>query len=312
VTRSTIPPPNRQCPGQRTAARNRLPRQDFDIRPDSLAVIGLGAIGGSIAWRATRAGLPRVVGWTRERADGVEALKRGAVTELAETPERAARGAALVVLAVPPGPTLELLGRLRPWLAAGAIVTDVASVKREVVVRACGEGLADRFAGGHPLAGTHVTGFGAARPDMFEGAVVYVCPTGTPAGGQAAQGVAGFWREVMGAEPVLIEAATHDEQLAWTSHLPQAVASALAVALAGRGLRGVSYGPGGRDTTRLAASDPGLWTDILLQNRDAVAAALAAMGESVGQLRALLEHRDAAALRDFLARGADFRRGIDR
>jgi prephenate dehydrogenase len=253
-----------------------------------------------------------VVGWTRERSDAIEALKRGALTELAETPERTARGAALVVLAVPPGPTLELLGRLRPWLASGAIVSDVASVKREVVARACREGLADCFAGAHPLAGTHATGFGAARPDMFEGATCYVCPTGTAGGAQAAHGVAGFWREVMGAEPVLIEAATHDEQLAWTSHLPQAVASALAVALAERGLGGVSYGPGGRDTTRLAASDPALWTDILLQNREAVRDALAAMGASLARLAALVEAQDAAALRDYLAQGATFRRGIER
>ena len=239
-------------------------------------------------------------------------MKRGALTDLAETPERAARGASLVVLAVPPGATLEILGRVRPWLAPDAILSDVASVKREIVERAHREGLADRFAGAHPLAGTHATGFGAARPDMFAGAICYVCPSGTPAGGQAAHGVAGFWREVMGAEPVLIDAATHDEQLAWTSHLPQSVASALAVTLAEHGLRGGSYGPGGRDTTRLAASDPELWTDILLSNRDAVLGALGAMGGSLARLAAVVEQRDAAALRDFLARGATFRRGIDR
>jgi prephenate dehydrogenase len=252
-----------------------------------------------------------VVGWTRERADGLEALRRGALTDLAETPERTARGAAMVVIAVPPGPTLELLGRLRPWLSADALVSDVASVKREVVARACLEGLGARFAGAHPLAGTHATGFGAARPDMFDGATCYVCPTGA-LGGQAAHGVAGFWREVLGAEPVLSDAAAHDEQLAWTSHLPQAVASALAAALAERGLQGVSYGPGGRDTTRLAASDPALWTDILLQNREAVRGALAAMGGSLARLAALVEAQDAAALRDFLGQGATFRRGIDR
>ena len=252
------------------------------------------------------------MGWTRERSDAIEALKRGALTDLAESPERAARGASLVVLAVPPGATLEILGRLRPWLAPDAIVSDVASVKREIVERACSEGLADRFAGAHPLAGTHATGFGAARADMFAHAICYVCPSGTLAGGQAAHGVAGFWREVMGAEPVLIDAALHDEQLAWTSHLPQSVASALAVALADRGLHGVSYGPGGRDTTRLAASDPELWTDILLRNRDAVQQALAAMGRSLARLATLVENQDAVALRDFLAHAATFRRGIDR
>ncbi|HEX5633178.1 MAG TPA: prephenate dehydrogenase dimerization domain-containing protein, partial [Gemmatimonadales bacterium] len=122
----------------------------------------------------------------------------------------------------------------------------------------------------------------------------------------------GFWAEVAGAVPVLIDADAHDAQLAWTSHLPQAAASALAVTLALRGLGAVSYGPGGRDTTRLAASDPDLWVDILLQNAGPVSQAVAAFGETVGQLRALLERGDAAGLRALLAQGATFRKGIER
>jgi prephenate dehydrogenase len=294
-------------------ARSVPPVEDRrPIRPDSLAVIGLGAIGGSLARRAAEAGIARIVGWSRERADAVEALKRGVLHDLADTPEAAARGAALVVVAVPPAPTLDLVERLGRRLADGAILTDVASVKRPVMVRAREAGLADRFAGGHPLAGTHATGFAASRADLFDGAVVYVCPSGSAGGQQAAHGVAGFWAEVAGAVPVLIDAETHDAQLAWTSHLPQAAASALAVALGLRGLGAVSYGTGGRDTTRLAASDSELWTDILLQNAGPVAEAVAAFGQSVGRLRELLERRDADGLREFLAAGAAFRRGIER
>jgi prephenate dehydrogenase len=226
------------------------------VRPTSLTVIGLGAIGGSLAWQARRAGIPRVVGCSASRAEGVLALRADAITELADSAAKAVRGAELVVLAVPVKATLELIGRLRPSLEPRALLTDVCSVKVPVLARASAEGLGERFAGGHPLAGTHASGFAAARPDRLRGCVVYVCDTGAPGGDQAARQVMSFWDQVLEAQPVLIDAAAHDRQLAWTSHLPQVVASALAKTLADRGLAGLSFGSGARDTTRLAASSP--------------------------------------------------------
>jgi prephenate dehydrogenase len=259
-----------------------------------------------------RAGVPRVVGFSRAPGDVIEALKRGAITAAADSPDQAARSAELVVLATPPHSTAELIGRASRWLAPGAILTDVASIKAPVMAAARTAGLDDRFAGAHPLAGTHGSGFGAARPDLFNGAVVYVCPTGSAGGDQVARTVASFWARVTGALPVTIDAAAHDAQLAWTSHLPQAVSSALAVALGRRALGGVSFGPGGRDTTRLAASDPDLWADILLSNAGPVSDALTSAGEALGQLRDLLNRGDAAGLRAFLSEGTVFRRGLDR
>lgn len=284
----------------------------FAILPESVGIIGLGAIGGSLAWRATRAGVKRVAGYSRSTGDVIEALKRGAITAAADSPQAAARGASFVVLAAPPGATLDLLDRAGSWLSPGAVLSDVASIKSPVMERARAAGLEGRFAGAHPLAGTHASGFGAARPDLFRGAVVYVCSTGTLPGDAVARTVASFWKQVGEAEPVLIDADAHDTQLAWTSHLPQAVASALAEALRARKLGGVSVGPGGRDTMRVAASDPDLWAEIFLANAGPVAEALGRAGESLQQLRALIEARDAAGLRAFLARAADFRRGLDR
>jgi len=282
------------------------------VRPSSLAVIGLGAIGGSLAWQARRAGVPRVVGFSPSRADGIEALRASAITELADSAPRATRDAELVVLAAPARDTLELIGRLQPSLASGAILTDVCSVKGPVLAIANAAGLGDRFAGGHPLAGTHASGFTAARPDRLRGCVVYVCETGAPGGDQAARAVMNFWEQVLEAQPVLIEASAHDRQLAWTSHLPQAVASALAKALGDRGLAGVSFGPGARDTTRLAASSPEMWLDILLYNRDPVIEALDAAEASLGELRRLVAAGDAVGLRRYLAVAQRFREGLDR
>ena len=282
------------------------------MRPSSLAVIGLGAIGGSLAWQARRAGIGRVVGYSSSRGDGVAALRASAVSEVADSPVRAVRGAELVVLAVPPGPTLDLIGRLASSLEPGAILTDVCSVKAPVMARAADCGLGDRFAGSHPLAGTHDSGFLAARPDRLLGCVVYVCESASAEGARAARGVMRFWEEVFEAQPILISAEAHDRQLAWTSHLPQAVAYALAKSLADRRLGGVSYGTGARDTTRLAASSPDMWLDILLQNRDSLIEALSSVEGRVGDLRRLIEAGDRTGLEHYLETAREFRRGLDR
>ena len=282
------------------------------MRPSSLTVIGLGAIGGSLAWQARQSGIPRVVGFARSRADGVQALKASAITELADTPAEAIAGAQFVVLAVPPQATLDLIGTLAPSLEAGAVLTDVCSVKAPVMACALSHGLGDRFAGGHPLAGTHASGFAAAAPSRLLGCAVYVCETGAPGGDRAARAVMHFWEEVIEASPILIDAAAHDRQLAWTSHLPQTVASALAKTLADRGLAGLSFGTGARDTTRLAASSPEMWIDILLHNRVAVAEALAATEAQVAELRRLIATGDAVGMREYLAAAQRFREGLDR
>jgi prephenate dehydrogenase len=275
-------------------------------------VIGLGAIGGSLAWQSRLAGIARVVGYSPSRAEGVAALKASAISKIAESPAKAVRGADLVVLAVPPGPTLDLIGRLARSLEPGATLTDVCSVKAMVMAQAATCGIGDRFAGSHPLAGTHASGFEAARPDRLRGCVVYVCESASSEGARAARGVMRFWQEVLEAHPILIDAAGHDRQLAWTSHLPQAVAYALAKALADRRLGGVSYGSGARDTTRLAGSSPEMWLDILLQNRDPLVEALSSVESGVADLRRLIEAGDRQGLERYLDAAREFRRGLDR
>ena len=282
------------------------------MRPSSLAVIGLGAIGGSLAWQARRAGVQRVIGFSPERTEGIEALKASAVTDLADTPLRAIRGADLVVLAVPPRATLDLIAELATALEPGALLTDVCSVKAPIVKQAEAARIGDRFAGAHPLAGTHESGFASASPDRLDGCVVYICETATPGGHRAADHVASFWEQTLNASAIRIGAESHDRQLAWTSHLPQAVAYALARSLAQHGQPGVSYGSGARDTTRLALSNPDMWVDILLYNQPAVSEALIQTEAQLSELRRLLERGDAAALQSFLSEAQLFRKGIDR
>jgi prephenate dehydrogenase len=282
------------------------------LKPSSLTVLGLGAIGGSLAWQARVAGVPRVIGFSPERSEGIQALKASAITDLADTPARAVRGADLVVLAVPPKPTLDLIGTLAPVLESGALLTDVCSVKVPVLKEATAAGIADRFVGAHPLAGTHESGFASARPDRLRGCVVYICETATAGGPRAADTVADFWEHTLEASAIRIDADHHDRQLAWTSHLPQAIAYVLAESLEEHGQPGVSYGTGAKDTTRLAASNPDMWLDILLYNEPAVGEALELTQARLAELRRLLSARDRVGLRSYLSRAQAFRKGIDR
>lgn len=281
------------------------------MRPNSLAVLGLGAIGGSLAWQARLAGISSVIGYSPDRHDQVQALKSAAVHDIADTPGRAVRGADLVVLAAPPAAILTLLDQLGTHLAPGALVTDVASIKVPILARAVAAGLGSRFAGGHPFAGTHVSGWSGARPDRLKGAVVYICATG-PDGDPAAREIMNFWESVLEAHPVRIDAVVHDAQLAWTSHLPQGIASALARTLAREpSLRGVSLGTGARDTTRLAASPAEMWVDIFLLNRGPVTDALARAEGELAHLRELIRTGDRAGLTRFLDQAGAYRRRLE-
>ena len=279
------------------------------VRPSTLGIIGLGAIGGSLALQAKRAGVPTVLGCSPEPGDRVAAVRHGAIDDAPPRAVDVACAVELLVLAAPPAANLQLLGSLEPYLGADALVTDVGSVKRAIVARADGLGLGARFAGGHPLAGTHAHGFAAARVDLLKGAIVYI--TATRDGDGAAREVSHFWENVLEAHPVLIDAAQHDHQLALTSHLPQAMASLLANVFALAAPPDATFGPGARDTTRLASSEPGLWSEILLMNRDEVLPVLRALEEPLGELERALETGNAAAVTAWLSRAAQWRRQAD-
>jgi prephenate dehydrogenase len=278
------------------------------VRPTQLGIIGLGAIGGSVARQGKLAGIPKIVGWSPEPAERALAAQQGALDDAPARATDVARLADLLVLAAPPAANLAQLDALAPHLKPGALVTDVGSVKRGIVARAEKLGIGSRFAGSHPLAGTHRHGFEASRADLFRGVVVYVTPCSS--GADAAREIAHFWSDVLGAEPVVLDAERHDAQLAATSHVPQVVASLLGDFLARHAPPGSSFGTGAADTTRLAASEPALWTEILLMNRDEILPALRALEESLGTVERALETGDAAALTAWLTSAATWRRRL--
>src|SRR5439155_1250128 len=163
------------------------PPRSLPLRPTRLGIIGLGAIGGSLARQAKRAGVPTIIGWSPWANERAAAAQQGTLDDAPASAREVARAVDLLVLAAPPAANLDLLAALAPHLRAGALVTDVGSVKRSIVAKAEALGLAARFAGSHPLAGTHRHGFEASRADLFAGAVVYV----TPAAGGGVEGPRG-------------------------------------------------------------------------------------------------------------------------
>lgn len=259
-----------------------------------LAVLGLGLLGGSLALAARRRGLADCVAGGARRADTREAaLARGAVDEAGDL-ESAARGADLIVLATPLFAMPELLRRVAPTLAPGAIATDVGSVKgglAEVLPGLLPAGAT--YVGSHPMAGSHRSGLEHAREDLFEGAV---CVVDASTDAAARERVCGLWR-ALGARVVLRDAAQHDAEVAWISHLPHLLAFAFAGALRAAPARAFEVaGPGFRDFTRIAHSEPELWAEILTANRKALVAPLEAVGTALREIARAIEANDAETL----------------
>ncbi|MDQ3556158.1 MAG: prephenate dehydrogenase [Gemmatimonadota bacterium] len=262
------------------------------------AVIGLGLIGGSLARDLAARGV-QVLGWDEDPGTLREAAGAGAIHAALDPALEGVTEAEVVVIAVPVGRARVVLEHAAPRLGRARLVTDVGSTKRSVVAAAERLGLGERFVGSHPLAGDHRSGWGASRTELFSGARVFLCPA-SGASDDALALAPSLWSAV-GARPETIGAAEHDRTLAWSSHLPQALSSALARALAAAAVGSEDLGPGGRDATRLAASSPGTWTEIALDNADNLAEALAAAEGELRALRTALESADGAGVHRFFA-----------
>ena len=267
---------------------------------DSIAIVGVGLIGGSIALGARQRGLcQQVVGVSREPDEVPTEMVDKATLFI----EEAAAQCELIFICTPPR-HVERLARFAAQAARpGTIISDVASTKGRLV-EAIGQGLANGcpFVGGHPLAGSHERGPQAADGDLFVGSRVILTPG--DADRSAVEAVTRFWTG-MGAEVIEMNALEHDQRLACSSHLPHIVASALASATPEEAL---SFTAGGwRDTTRIAAADPELWADILIDNQTAVYQELGQFEDRLRAFREALEAGDREALLDCFRSGKERR-----
>lgn len=269
-------------------------------RLDSVAIIGVGLIGGSVglALRDRRLAV-RVVGIGRRAESLTAAQNIGAVTETTLDLAAGVADAQLIVVCSPIDRIVEHVRAAAAACPPGALITDAGSTKGSIVAALDGALAREvTFVGSHPLAGSEKQGPTEAQADLFEGRLVVVTP-GAHTREADRQRVAEFW-ESLGARVMAMSPAAHDRAVAASSHLPHLVAAALADAVP-LAAHPVTAG-GFRDTTRVAAGDAELWTQILLDNREAVLAALTPFEETLTALRAALAAGDRQQLKTILNR----------
>ncbi|MBA4370868.1 MAG: prephenate dehydrogenase/arogenate dehydrogenase family protein [Coriobacteriaceae bacterium] len=285
----------------------------------SVVVVGVGLIGGSLA-AAARAlpDAPLVRGVARSADTLAYALQHDIIDEGASPDEAAERGwftsddDALIVLATPPAATEEWLERLGAADVRGTI-TDVASTKAGVAAAAARFLPASvAFVGGHPMAGSERSGVEAARPDLFKGAYYVLTPTQTTSP-DAYRRLHAFVTS-LGARVISVPAEAHDEMVATVSHVPHMAAAALITlaarrAEAGEDLMRLAAG-GFKDTTRIAAGSPDLWTGISMDNAEALAKGVDDLRGILGEFSEMLRARDAHGIRRWLAGAAEVRNGL--
>ncbi len=270
-----------------------------------MAVLGLGVMGGSLARAVSSLGIAdRVIGWSPESTERDGALTTGAVNLAAASWREAVADVDIVVLAMPLRAAIELMGGLADALPSHATLTDVTSLKEPIGRAAADVGLAERFVGAHPMAGSETSGFWASRPDLYEAATVWVVPGGATEPRIAS--VERLWSTV-GARARRIEAGAHDGLTAIASHLPQLASNALADAIEGAGVARTELGPGGRDMTRLAASNPEMWSDLLEHASPELIAGLRALASTSEAVADQLEAGDVEAVNRLMRRTRSWR-----
>ena len=257
----------------------------------SVAIVGVGLIGGSIGLAARQRQLTaEVVGVGRRQSSLDRALACGTVDRATTDLTEGVASAQLIVVATPVDAIVDNVCRSLQSTAEAALVTDAGSTKTTIVhgVHQHLPEQAKRFVGSHPLAGDHRTGPESARADLFEGRTVVVTPS-DETDPKATERVESFWQS-LGAEVVQMPPGEHDSALAVTSHLPHLVASALAASTPAEWL--ALTATGWSDTTRIAAADPELWTKIFSDNQQEVLSALDSFVARLSQVRASLAASD--------------------
>jgi len=280
-----------------------------------VALIGLGLIAGSIGLAMRRAGMKtRITGYSRSAATRAMALERGLVDECFDSAAAAVAGADLVILCVPVGAMGAMAAEIGPHLAQGVTVSDVGSVKAEVieaVLPHLPSGV--HFVPAHPLAGTEHSGPEAGFASLFDNRWCLMTPIegGDPVAGEQ---LAAFW-QALGAKVDTMDSAHHDLVLAVTSHAPHLIAYTM-VGVADDLKRVtesevINYSAAGfRDFTRIASSDPTMWRDVFLHNKAATLEILGRFTEELFALQRAIRTGDGELLHDYFTRTRAIRRGI--
>ncbi len=282
---------------------------------EKLALVGVGLIGSSIARAAREKGAVReIVATARSEKTRARIAELGIADHVTETNAQAVEGADLVIVCIPVGACGKVAQEIGPHLAPGAIVSDVGSVKSSIV-RDMAPHLPKtvQFVPAHPVAGTEHSGPDAGFAELFENRwCILTPPTGT--GPAAVEKLAAFWR-LLGAKVEIMSPEHHDIVLAITSHVPHLIAYNIVGTAADMEQvtqsEVVKFSAGGfRDFTRIAASDPVMWRDVFLNNKEAVLEMLGRFSEDLAALQRMIRWEDGDALEALFTRTRAIRRGI--
>jgi cyclohexadieny/prephenate dehydrogenase len=280
-----------------------------------VALLGLGLIGSSLAWALRKQGLAaHIAGHAQSQRTRDKARELGFVDSVHAEPKAAVAGADLVVVCTPLGAYATIGPRIGPHLAPGAILTDVGSVK-QAVIRDLGPHVPDHvhFVPGHPIAGTEHSGPESGFAELFQGRwCILTPPPGTDEG--AVDRLADLWRR-MGSQVEIMEANHHDKVLAITSHLPHLIAYCIVGTVTdleeATKSEVIKFSASGfRDFTRIAASDPVMWRDVFLNNREAVIEMLGRFSEDLTALQRNIRWGEGEKLQELFTRTRAIRRGI--
>ncbi|MBC2604674.1 prephenate dehydrogenase/arogenate dehydrogenase family protein [Pelagicoccus albus] len=274
----------------------------------SIAIVAPGLLGASLAIAISEKGLAQNVAiWARRQA-AVDALKSQSWCQKASVDlEEACQDAELIVLCSPVNSIISLSQQIATIAQNSPIVTDVGSVKDEIV-RECQTALVGkaRFIGSHPMAGSEKTGMENACSTLFDGKTCFVTPT-DDSDPEALEKTIAFWKAV-GSQVVVENPQKHDEIVAQVSHLPHVIATSLSTFLASRCPAAADYcGNGLRDTTRVASGSPALWQEIIAQNRTEVLKAIADFQTHLKKLYHQIEEKTDSKLFQELSLGKEFR-----
>lgn len=260
----------------------------------NIAVVGTGLIGGSIALGIKKKHIAsKVIGVSRT-ARTLRLAKNSGAIDTGSLDIGVIKGADLVILATPVGTILDLAPKISKIIARDTLVTDVGSSKAQIVARL--EKLFPKYVGSHPLAGSEKRGIDFACPEIFKNSLCILTPT-SKSDAKAIEKIKKFW-QALGARVSFLSPNSHDTVLSFVSHLPHAAAFALIHSVPRKYLKFASCGL--RDTTRIAASDDSLWSDIFFSNRKNTIEALDLLEGSLRKIKTAIKNNDAKLLKNIL------------
>ena len=267
-----------------------------------LVIFGVGLIGGSLALALKRANYcEQIVGCSRQQVGLQKAVELGVIDSYTLDPVEAVKDADMILLAVPMGAMASVLSSIKGHTEANVVITDAGSAKASVVAAAESVYgvIPDNFVPGHPIAGAEKSGVEAALVDLYDDHKVIVTPL-PHTSREAEQRVIAMW-QAAGAEVESMDVEKHDRVLAATSHLPHALAFSLVDTLSHSEVSEdiFHYAAGGfRDFTRIASSDPVMWRDICLENRQAILESIEAFQKNLSYLHEMVSESDSAGIMD--------------